>query len=259
VVFVGGDLFRKDDLTPVRDQYLQWWEIRDKNLVSTSAWDRHLAALRALDALRNEEIGSISLEMTYIFLLYQFRQLKISKEIMSSKKDRLYEAILELLFPEWDNMKEIFRRRHRNRLTGQMKIGRRWSFVVDRLSHGIVFLAGKKISTIMWVKVVISRLEYGRQAKTFISHRHDVPWKNLESLLAHITENYPRALSNYNEADVFHERNHQCFLCVRVLLYFWKNNWCIMLRCLTLLISYGCILKSLRGREESRCNSEIDK
>lgn len=68
---------------------------------------------------------------------------------MSSKRDRLYDAILESLYPEWDNMKEIFRRRHRNKLIGQIKIGRRWSFVVDRLSRGVVFLAGKKISTIM--------------------------------------------------------------------------------------------------------------
>jgi hypothetical protein len=149
VVFVKDDLFRKDELTPMRDQYLQWREIHDRDLVSTSVWDRLLAALRALDALQNEEIGSISLEMTYLFLFYQFRQLKISKEITSSKRDRLYEAILESLYPEWENMKEIARRRHRNRLTGQMKIGRRWSFVVDRLSHGAILLAGKKISTIM--------------------------------------------------------------------------------------------------------------
>jgi hypothetical protein len=46
-------------------------------------------------------------------------------------------------------MKEIARRRYRNRLIGQMKIGRRWSFIVDHLSQGIVLLIGNKISSII--------------------------------------------------------------------------------------------------------------
>jgi hypothetical protein len=150
IVFVENDLFRRTEITPIRDQYLQWREIRDRDLGLTSVWDRLLAAIRALESRRNEEIGSISLEMTYLFLFYQFRQFKISKEVTFSKRDRLYGTILESLYPEqWRNMKEVVRRRHRNRLIGQVSSGRRWSFVVDRLSHGAILLAGKKISTIV--------------------------------------------------------------------------------------------------------------
>lgn len=84
-------------------------------------------------------------------------------------------------------MNETVQRRHRNKLTGQMNIGSRWS-VVARLSHGADFLAGKKIPTIMRVKSCHFQARVWA-AETSIDHRHNVPWKKLESFFAHITEN----------------------------------------------------------------------
>lgn len=45
VVLIEDDLFPKDKLIPIRDQHLQWREIHDRDLASTSVWDRLLANL----------------------------------------------------------------------------------------------------------------------------------------------------------------------------------------------------------------------
>lgn len=100
--------------------------------------------------LKNEEIGSIPLEITYLYLFSQHRQFKRSNSVGSLKNAGLCDTILRRLYTEeWDHLSDGARQRHRDKLKRQLVIGRRRSIAVDHLSHRVMLLAGKKISTLM--------------------------------------------------------------------------------------------------------------
>jgi hypothetical protein len=103
--------------------------------------DRIIAAANRLKMLKDEEIGSIPLKMTYFYLFSQHRL---------CKRAGLCDTIVRRLYAEeWDHLSDGARQRHRDKLKRQLIISRRWSIAVNRLSHGVILLAGKKLSTLM--------------------------------------------------------------------------------------------------------------
>lgn len=148
--FAESDLFRKDPITSLRDQYLRWrhncTEYDDLN----SVLDRIVAATNRLSTLKDDEIGSIPLEMTYLYLFSQYRQYKLGNDVVSLTNRGLCDAILHRLYAEeWDNLSDGARQRYRDKLQSQLFIGRRWSVAVNRLSPGVILLAGKKLSSLV--------------------------------------------------------------------------------------------------------------
>lgn len=149
--FTNKDLFRNDESTSLRKEYLSWREICTYDLSPTTPiLNRLVDAIKRLDMLKSEEIGSIPLEMAYLSLFNHYREYKHLNEIKPHKNGGLYDLILQRLYAkEWEDMSENVRRRRRGKFCRQVAIGRRWSFVVDNLSRGAIFLIGKKIATLM--------------------------------------------------------------------------------------------------------------
>jgi hypothetical protein len=112
--------------------------------------DRIVAAANRLSILKDDEIGSIPLEMTYFYLFSQYRHYKLGNDRVSLTNSGLYDAILHRLHgDEWGNLSDGVRQCHRDKLHRQLFIGRRWSVAVDRLSSGVILLAGKKLSSLV--------------------------------------------------------------------------------------------------------------
>lgn len=150
LTFIESDLFRNDQSPFFRDQYLRWRHICGEDDDRGSVLDRIVAAAKRLNMLKDEEIGSIPLEMTYFYLFSHYEQYKLSNNVASLTNGGLYDSILHRLYAaEWDHLSDRARLRHRDKLRRHLVIGRRWSLAVDRLSRGVILLAGKKISTLM--------------------------------------------------------------------------------------------------------------
>ncbi|PYH98842.1 hypothetical protein BO71DRAFT_24854 [Aspergillus ellipticus CBS 707.79] len=148
--FGESDLFRKDQITSLRDQYLRWRHNCTEYDGLRSVLDRIVAAANRLSMLRDDEIGSIPLEMTYYYLFSQYRQYKLGNDVVSLPKRGLCEGILHRLYAEeWVNLSERAKQRHRDKLQRELFIGRRWSVAVDRLSPGVILLAGKRLSSLV--------------------------------------------------------------------------------------------------------------
>lgn len=148
--FTETDLFRKDQITSLRDQYLRWRDNCTEYDTLNSVLDRIVAAANRLSMLKDDEIGSIPLEMTYFYLFSQYRQYKLGNDVVFLTNHGLCEAILHRIHAEeWDNLSDRARQRHRDKLQRQLFIGRRWSVAVDRLSPGVILLAGKKLSSLV--------------------------------------------------------------------------------------------------------------
>lgn len=148
--FTESDLFRKDQITSLRDQYLRWRHNCTEEDDLNSVLDQIVAAANRLSTLKDDEIGSIPLEMTYFYLFSQYRQYKLSNDGVYLTKSGLYDTILHRLHgDEWDNLNDGVRQCHRDKLHRQLFIGRRWSVAVDRLSPGVIILAGKKLSSLV--------------------------------------------------------------------------------------------------------------
>lgn len=148
--FTESDLFRNDQITLLRDQYLRWRHACTEYDDLNSVLDQIVAAADRLSTLKHDEIGSIPLEMTYFYLFSQYRQYKLGNDVVSATKGGLYDAILRRLYAaDWSNLSDRFRQRHRDKLQRQLLIGRRWSVAVDRLSPGVILLAGKKLSSLV--------------------------------------------------------------------------------------------------------------
>jgi hypothetical protein len=147
--FTESDLFRSDRNT-LRDQYLRWRHICAEDYGHGSILERIVAGVNRLSMLKNESIGSIPLEMTYYYLFSQFRQYKLGDDVASLTNTDFYDTILRRLHAEgWDHLSDRARHRHRDKLRCQVLLGRRWAVTIGRLSHGVVLLAGKKISSLM--------------------------------------------------------------------------------------------------------------
>ena len=143
LVFTEESLFRNDHITSFRDQFLRWRQICAENNNVNSLLDRIVAAASCLKTLKDEEVGSIPLEMTYFYLFNQYQRYKLAYP-------RSFETILRRLHAEdWDNFSDRIKGGHRAHLEFQLAIGRRWAFAVDRLSYGVILLAGKKLSSLM--------------------------------------------------------------------------------------------------------------
>lgn len=98
--FTESDLFRNDQITTLRDQYLRWQLNSAEDLVANDSrdtdptFDRIVAAASRLDALKREEIGSIPLEMAYLFLFTYYRQYKLFNDTASLRHASVYDAVL---------------------------------------------------------------------------------------------------------------------------------------------------------------------
>jgi hypothetical protein len=150
LTFTQNDLFRKDDIVSLRDQYLRWRHICVEDGNHDALLDRIVSAFSRLNTLKDEGIGSIPLEMTYFSLFFHYQRYRCGQNHVSPKNGSLCDTILHQVFGEdWDHFNDATRQRHQNKLSNQLIIGRRWSVAVDRLSHGVLFLAGKKIPSLM--------------------------------------------------------------------------------------------------------------
>lgn len=92
--FTESDLFRKDQITSLRDQYLRCRDNCTENDNLNSVLDRIVAAAYRLNMLKNDEIGSIPLEMTYFYLFSQYRQYKLGNDVVFLTNRGLCDAIL---------------------------------------------------------------------------------------------------------------------------------------------------------------------
>lgn len=147
--FAESDLFRNDRNT-LRAQYLRWRHICAGDYGHDSKLERIVAAINRLSKLKDEAIGSIPLEMTYYYLFSHYRQYKLDNDVASITNAPLCDTILRRLHAKgWDNLSDRVRQRHREKLRCQLLTGRRWSLIIGQLSHGVVLLAGKKISSLM--------------------------------------------------------------------------------------------------------------
>ena len=147
-----NDFIRNDQITLPRDQYLHWRQIHAEDNAHTSVLDRIVAAAKRLNMLKEEEIGSMPLEMTYFYLFSNYQEYRFGKSVPSfTKKIKgpCNVVLHELFAEEWEHFSERTKLRHRHKLQNQLYIGRRWSIAVDHLSSGVILLAGKKISTLM--------------------------------------------------------------------------------------------------------------
>lgn len=117
---------------------------------NNSVLDRIVATANRLNMLKGEEIGSIPLEMTYFYLFSLYRQYKLGNNMESRSTTGHLNTILRRLYAEeWDNPSDRLRVRHRVKLTNQLTVGRQWSLAVNRLSHRVLLLTSKKLSTLM--------------------------------------------------------------------------------------------------------------
>jgi hypothetical protein len=88
--------------------------------------------------------------MAYVAQIHYYRQYKPHYEDNSQEKASLYDTILQRVYAEkWDNMDEKARRQCQTKLSRQLAVGRRWFIAINKLSHGALFLSGKKLSTLM--------------------------------------------------------------------------------------------------------------
>ncbi|KAJ5284911.1 hypothetical protein N7524_000217 [Penicillium chrysogenum] len=67
-----NDFIRNDQIMLPRDQYLHWRQIHAEDNAYTSVLDRIVAAAKRLNMLKEEEIGSMPLEMTYFYLFSNY-------------------------------------------------------------------------------------------------------------------------------------------------------------------------------------------
>jgi hypothetical protein len=121
--------------------------------------------------------------MAYLSLYFNFSNSR------SAKRSGLAWKIFGVTLPEQGEvMNEIIRQRHRNRLIGKMKTGRRWSFVAwcipSRRQESFHYHVCKGCYSQVYMAT----------AEKSVSHRRGVPSKRSESLPTHITRNYPKAL-----------------------------------------------------------------
>lgn len=139
-ILTENDFIRNDQIMLPRDQYLHWRQIQAEDNAHTSVLDRIVAAAKRLNMLKEEEIGSMPLEMRFG---------KSVPSFTNKFKGPCNVVLHELFAEEWEHFSERTKLRHRHKLQNQLYIGRRWSIAVDHLSTGVILLAGKKISTLM--------------------------------------------------------------------------------------------------------------
>ena len=148
--FNESDLFSGDSIMVRRDEFRCFKEYFEQWQAESGDLNRLVEVTRRLNNLAHEQVGSIALEMTYLFQFHYYQRYKSGDEILHEKRARLYDVILEQLYAnEWFTLDEMTRSQRRHKIANQIKIGRRWSICVSKLSHGAILLGSKKLSTLM--------------------------------------------------------------------------------------------------------------
>ncbi|KAJ5215204.1 uncharacterized protein N7498_001611 [Penicillium cinerascens] len=132
--FNESDLFDDDDIMVRKEEFRCFTEYFEQWQAESGDLNRIVEVTRRLNNLGHEKVGSIALEMTYLFQFHCYQQYRSGNEILYEKHARLYDIILEQLYAnEWFTLDEKTRSQRRYRIANQIKIGRRWSICVSSL------------------------------------------------------------------------------------------------------------------------------
>jgi hypothetical protein len=151
--FMATDLFRGDAASMIRVQYPLWRKGRfwkdNLNLPNRQGTlQRLLRASRRLDMLdKSERIGSIHLEMSYLFYFIcytKFMNCHIKTDCSAT------ETLLKHLYRgDWDDINTQVQQKRRKHLQHRVSTGKKWFITVQKLSYGVIILCGRRLSTIM--------------------------------------------------------------------------------------------------------------